>query len=137
MKLAPFVISALAVAAALPAQALSIDTDEGQRFLLVDISDEDVSYPREIAAALKMGGRITVNWEVAYKVDPDFEADNVGSVFCDDVSKAKGFDPETAPMGCRPTNAALMTWLGKFGWRLQSTVIIGKQMIFAKPWSSK
>ena len=118
MKFKAFLMIAALGAAMLPAHAISLDTGEGHRFLIIDIADEDVSYPREIVEALKMGGY-------------------VGSVFCDDVSKAKGFDPETAPMNCRNSSVAIMTWLGKFGWRLQGGVILGKQMIFVKPWSSK
>lgn len=137
MKFKTFMMIAALGAAMLPAHAMSLDTGEGHRFLIIDIADEDVSYPREIVEALKMGGYVTLNWEIAHKVDPEFEVDNIGSVFCDDVSKAKGFDPETAPMNCRNSSVAIMTWLGKFGWRLQGGVILGKQMIFVKPWSSK
>lgn len=135
MKLASGLIAASLAFAMVPSYALSINTTEGQRFLLVTIADEDVSFPREISAALRMGGHITVNWEAAHKQDPNFEKDNVGSVFCDDVKKAKGFDPASAEMSCVSTTPALMTWIGKYGWQIHSVLILGQQMLFVKPWS--
>lgn len=80
MKFKAFLMIAALGAAMLPAHAISLDTGEGHRFLIIDIADEDVSYPREIVEALKMGGYVTLNWEIAHKVDPEFEVDNVGTV---------------------------------------------------------
>lgn len=136
MKFSPFIFAAALACSCMPAQALSINTNEGHRILLVEITDEDVSHPREIREALKKGGRIRINWEVAHEVDENFSENNVASVFCSNVKKAKDFDPETAPIECVPTNPALWTWIGKHNWQLHSGLVLGSQMmIFVKPWS--
>lgn len=136
MKFSPLIFAAALACSCLPAYALSINTNEGHRILLVEISDEDVSHPREIREALKKGGRIVINWEVAHEVDEKFSENNVANVFCGNVKKAKDFNPETAPIECVPTNPALWTWIGKYNWQLHSGLVLGSQMmIFVKPWS--
>ena len=57
MKFKAFLMIAALGAAMLPAHAISLDTGEGHRFLIIDIADEDVSYPREIVEALNRKSR--------------------------------------------------------------------------------
>ena len=136
MLVKKLIASALCLAAISSASAFSLGgSSEGQRFLMLSINDDErVSSVKEIKEALKYGGSININVEIARKVDPSFRDNLIGSVYCSAQLKAKDFDPEKADPSCFMTTPALLNWVGKYGWSLSDS-LFGKAYIMSKPWS--
>lgn len=131
-------LSAALLLAAGTASAFTLGSDVGDRVLLVSFADEDEkpSAPVEVKEALSMGGRITIDWDTAQAVDPKFFDRQVGRVFCSSDRKSPDFDPAKTEPRCYPTNAALLTWIGKHGWHVQSLVPLAGSFIMVKPWTA-
>ena len=138
-KLRTLIIAGLALSTALPAHAISFNSDaEGRRVLMVSIARDGLtpSSRQEIEQALRLGGNIVVDWETAQQCDPNFFDNLVGSVYCDEQRNAKDFDPEKVAPQCMPTTPAVINWLGKHGWTLIQFVPIGDtDAVLTKPWS--